>query len=92
MSRGQLTVVDADELPPRFMRDAMPDSTIFLGLAGDLIRPQTRLRNRPGRHRVAARVDFSLVTTVVGQVRQLRAEKYAGPVDDMVESQERMSR
>src|SRR5437763_9166758 len=24
-SRGQLTVVDADELLPRFMRDAMPD-------------------------------------------------------------------
>ena len=25
--RGQLTVVDADELLPRFMRDAMPDPT-----------------------------------------------------------------
>jgi anion-transporting ArsA/GET3 family ATPase len=25
--RGQLTVVDAEELRPRFMRDAMPDST-----------------------------------------------------------------
>jgi MEDS: MEthanogen/methylotroph, DcmR Sensory domain len=35
--RGQLTVVDADELLPRFMRDAMPDSAVFLGLAGDLI-------------------------------------------------------
>jgi hypothetical protein len=35
--RGQLTVVDADELLPRFMRDAMPDSPVFLGLAGDLI-------------------------------------------------------
>jgi hypothetical protein len=35
--RGQLTVVDADELLPRFMRDAMPDSPIFLGLAGNLI-------------------------------------------------------
>lgn len=35
--RGQLTVVDADELLPRFMRDAMPDSTVFLGLAGDII-------------------------------------------------------
>ncbi len=35
--RGQLTVVDANELLPRFMRDAMPDSSIFLGLAGDVI-------------------------------------------------------
>src|SRR5262249_35034938 len=36
--RGQLTVVDADELLPRFMRHAMPDSSLFLGLAGDVIR------------------------------------------------------
>ena len=35
--RGQLTVVDADELLPQFMRNAMPDSSIFLGLAGDII-------------------------------------------------------
>ena len=35
--RGQLTVVDADELLPRFMRDAMPQSAVFLGLAGDVI-------------------------------------------------------
>jgi MEDS: MEthanogen/methylotroph, DcmR Sensory domain len=35
--RGQLTVVDADELLPRFMREAMPDSAVFLGLAGDVI-------------------------------------------------------
>jgi hypothetical protein len=35
--RGQLTVVDADELLPRFMKEAMPDSTILLGLAGDAI-------------------------------------------------------
>jgi len=35
--RGQLTVVDADELLPRSMRDAMPDSPVFLGLAGDVI-------------------------------------------------------
>jgi MEDS: MEthanogen/methylotroph, DcmR Sensory domain len=35
--RGQLTVVDADELLPRFMRDAMPESPLFLGLAGDII-------------------------------------------------------
>jgi hypothetical protein len=36
--RGQLTVVDADELLPRFMRDGMPDSPVFLGLAADVIR------------------------------------------------------
>src|SRR5712691_10749770 len=35
--RGQLTVVDADELLPRFMRDGMPDSPVFLGLAADVI-------------------------------------------------------
>ena len=36
-NRGQLTVVDADQFLPRFMRDAMPDSPIFLGLAADVI-------------------------------------------------------
>jgi len=36
-SRGQLTVVDADELLPRFMRDTMPDAPVFLGLAGEVI-------------------------------------------------------
>jgi DcmR-like sensory protein len=35
--RGQLTVVDADDFLPRFMRDAMPDSPLFLGLAADVI-------------------------------------------------------
>jgi hypothetical protein len=35
--RGQLTVVDADEFLPRFLRDAMPDSPVFLGLAADVI-------------------------------------------------------
>jgi hypothetical protein len=35
--RGQLTVVDADELLPRFMRAGMPDSPVFLGLAADVI-------------------------------------------------------
>jgi hypothetical protein len=34
---GQLTVVDADELLPHFMRDAMPDAPVFLGLARDVI-------------------------------------------------------
>ncbi len=35
--RGQLTVVDADEFLPTFLRDAMPDSAVFLGLAADVI-------------------------------------------------------
>lgn len=36
-TRGQLSVVDADELLPTFMRDAMPDAPVFLGLAGEVI-------------------------------------------------------
>ena len=36
-NNGQLTVVDADELLPRFMKDSMPDAPVFLGLAGDVI-------------------------------------------------------
>ena len=35
--RGQLTIVDADELLPRFMRNSMPDSPVFLGLAADVV-------------------------------------------------------
>lgn len=35
--RGQLTVVDADELLPQFVRNAMPDAPVFLGLAGEVI-------------------------------------------------------
>ena len=35
--RGQLTVVDADELLPRFMHKALPDGPMFLGLAGEII-------------------------------------------------------
>jgi hypothetical protein len=35
--RGQLTVVDSDQLLPQFMRSAMPDAPVFLGLAGDVI-------------------------------------------------------
>jgi hypothetical protein len=34
---GQLTIVDADELLPQFMRDAMPDAPVFLGLAEEVI-------------------------------------------------------
>ena len=35
--RGQLTVIDADELLPRVMRNTMPSSPLFLGIAGDVI-------------------------------------------------------
>jgi hypothetical protein len=42
---GQLTVVDADELLPKFMQDAMPDAPVFLGLAADVI-AQARDGNR----------------------------------------------
>src|SRR6204780_1221757 len=35
--RGQLTVVDADNLLPTFMRDGMPDSPVFLGLAANVV-------------------------------------------------------
>jgi len=35
--KGQLTIVDADELLPRFMKDKMPDAPVFLGLAGQVI-------------------------------------------------------
>jgi hypothetical protein len=34
---GQLTVVDADDLLPKFMHDGMPDAPVFLGLAADVI-------------------------------------------------------
>jgi hypothetical protein len=36
-SRGQLTIVDADNLLPTFMSDGMPDSPVFLGLAANVI-------------------------------------------------------
>jgi MEDS: MEthanogen/methylotroph, DcmR Sensory domain len=36
-NRGQLTVVDADEFLPSFMRGAMPDAAVFLGLATEVI-------------------------------------------------------
>jgi hypothetical protein len=35
--RGQMTVLDAEELLSRFMRDGMPDSPTFLGLAADIV-------------------------------------------------------
>jgi DNA-binding NarL/FixJ family response regulator len=35
--RGQLTVVDADNLLPTFMRGGMPDSPVFMGLAASVI-------------------------------------------------------
>src|SRR5262245_3997621 len=37
LGRGQLTVADADELLPQFMRKAMPDAPLFLGIARDTI-------------------------------------------------------
>jgi hypothetical protein len=36
-ARHQLTVVDADELLPRFMKNEMPDAPLFLGLAADVV-------------------------------------------------------
>ena len=42
-SQGQLTVVDSDELLPRFMGEKMPDAPVFLGLAGEVV---ARARNR----------------------------------------------
>ncbi len=36
--RRQLTVVDANELLPRFMRDAMPDPQVFNAVIGDVFR------------------------------------------------------
>src|SRR3546814_15623724 len=36
-SRGQLTIVDADEFLPRFLQNAMPATPIFLGLPGAII-------------------------------------------------------
>jgi hypothetical protein len=36
-AQGQLTVVDADELLPRFMGQEMPDAPVFLGLAGEAV-------------------------------------------------------
>jgi hypothetical protein len=36
-ARGQLTIVDGDELLPQFMREAMPDAPLFMGLAGEVV-------------------------------------------------------
>jgi hypothetical protein len=36
-ARHQLTVVDADELLPNFMREGLPDAPLFLGLAADVV-------------------------------------------------------
>jgi DcmR-like sensory protein len=35
--RGQITVLDAEELLSRFMHDGMPDPPTFLGLAADIV-------------------------------------------------------
>lgn len=42
---GQLTVVDADQLLPKFMRNSMPDAPVFLGLAADVI-TKSRAKDR----------------------------------------------
>ena len=44
-AQGQLTVVDADELLPRFMGEKMPDAPVFLGLASEVV-GRARGRNR----------------------------------------------
>jgi hypothetical protein len=44
-AQGQLTIVDADELLPRFMGETMPDAPVFLGLAGEVV-ARARGRNR----------------------------------------------
>jgi hypothetical protein len=49
-SRGQLSVVDADELLPRFMGQEMPDAPLFLGLAGEVV-ARARGRNQYPRIR-----------------------------------------
>jgi MEDS: MEthanogen/methylotroph, DcmR Sensory domain len=49
--RGQLTVVDADELLPTFMRDAMPDPPVFNGAFGDVV-GQARAAGRYQKVRV----------------------------------------
>lgn len=36
-AKGQLTVVDTDDLLPRFMRNTLPDAPLFLGLAGEVV-------------------------------------------------------
>jgi hypothetical protein len=36
--RGQLTIVDADELLPQFMNNAMPEAPVFMGLASNVIK------------------------------------------------------
>jgi hypothetical protein len=35
--RGQLTVVDADQTLPKFMKGNMPETPVFLGLAADVV-------------------------------------------------------
>src|SRR5215831_10344786 len=49
--RGQLTVVDADELLPTFMRDAMPDPPVFNRAFGDVL-GQARAASRYQKVRV----------------------------------------
>jgi hypothetical protein len=49
--RGQMTILDAEEMLTRFIRDGMPDPTTFLGLVGDLVE-QARVGGRYPRVRL----------------------------------------
>ena len=49
--RGQLTLVYADELLPRFMRNAMPDPNVFSGVVGEVV-AQARAGGRYQRVRL----------------------------------------
>lgn len=45
--RGQLTVVDANELLPRLLRNAMPDPHVFNDVIGDVFRGLREKRSTP---------------------------------------------
>jgi hypothetical protein len=50
-ARHQLTVVDADDLLPEFMRDTMPDAPLFMGLAADVVAQARAASGGSGRVR-----------------------------------------
>ena len=61
--RGRLTVVDADQFLPRFMRGSMPDSPLFLGLAADVIG-----KARDGGRSIAKSLLLNLFVMAAGAV------------------------
>src|SRR5437867_7828186 len=75
--RGQLTVVDADEFLPHFMRDGMPDSPVFLGLAADVI-GQARAGGRYPRDRKSTRLNSShrTISYAVFCLKKKKKNKY----------------